>query len=248
MKNKKMKKMNKSTDIPYNFIWSKEKPLSFHTENYQKLIANLEYVNVDRKYKVFQITSSLGSEGKSTVLSNIAFLLGQKKQKVILIDLDLRRPKVHYVYDIENKDGLVDYLAGRIPIDKVIKFKKNYGFDVINSGEKTSAIINLLQSNKLKKLIDELKSSYDYILIDSPPVINVSDSLYISRLSDAVIFTLNQESTSISVAKEGVSLLKQNNINVIGIVINRVDLDKSSYGYGYGYSYGYNYDYENSDD
>ena len=116
--------MNKSTDIPYNFIWSKEKPLSFHAENYQKLIANLEYVNVDRKYKVFQITSSLGSEGKSTVLSNIAFLLGQKKQKVILIDLDLRRPKIHYVYDIENKDGLVDYLAGRIPIDKVIKFKK----------------------------------------------------------------------------------------------------------------------------
>jgi protein-tyrosine kinase len=244
------KAFGKKKHIPYNLIWSKEKPISFITEAYQKFLANLEYVNVDKKYKNIQVTSSLSSEGKTTFLSNIAYLLGQKKYKVILLDLDLRKPKVHQIYDVENSKGITDYLADRVSLSDAIKSKKEYSFDIMNSGEKTNTVISLLESKKLKNMILELNKLYDYILIDSPPVINVSDALYISKISDAVLFVIAQNETKRGFVKEAVGLLKQNKVNIIGAILSQVDLSKSNYGYGYGYGYSYNYDYtyESTDD
>ena len=241
---KKNKLFNKSNNLDYNFIWTKEKPMTFITEAYHKFLANLEYVNVDKKYKVLQITSSVSSEGKSTFISNVSYLLGQKKKKVILVDLDLRRPKVHRVADVENKNGITDVLAGRVTLEEAIITKKEYGFDFLTSGESTNTIINLLESNKIKEVISELKKKYDYVLLDSPPVLNVSDALYISKLSDALIFAISLNSTKRGVVREAKKLLDQNNINVIGIVLTQVDIKKSTYGYGYGYGYSY-YDENN---
>lgn len=244
IKNKKKMRGN----IPYNYIWSKENPISFITEAYQKFLANLEYVNVDKKYQKIQVTSSLTREGKSTFLSNIAFLLSQKKYKTIVVDLDLRKPKFHFIFEVENTNGVTDVLTDRISLDKAIKTNKSLGFDLITAGEKTSAVVNILESKKMIKMMDELSEKYDYILIDSPPVISVSDALYISKFTDAVLFVINQSETKRSLVKESVSLLKLNDVNIIGSIITKVDLNKNRYGYGYGYSYGYNYDYESSDD
>lgn len=242
----KNKFFNVKKTIPYSFIWSKEKPLSYITEAYQKFLANLEYVNIDRKIKALQVTSSLSGEGKSTFLSNCAFLLAQKKYKTIIIDLDLRKPKVHKIFNVENSRGVTEFLAGRISLEKAIKTNSEYGFDVLTSGEKTSAVINLIESKKMNELFAELKQKYDYILVDSPPVINVSDPLYISKLADAVVFILAQSETKRALVKEAVNLLKRNNINVIGAVVTQLDLKNTryGYGYGYGYSYGYGYDYK----
>ena len=226
----------------------KREAISFITESYQKFLANLEYVNVDKKFKVIQITSSVSGEGKSTFLSNVAYLLGQKKQKTILLDLDLRKPKVHFIYDVENKDGITDILADRISIEDAIKSNPEMGFDAITSGEKTTAIVNLLESKKINDLIDYLKNKYDYILIDSPPLINVSDALYISKLSDAVVFAISLNKTKKALVKEAKNLIRLNNINVIGIILTQVDLKKNRYKYGYGYGYGYDNSYEESND
>jgi len=247
-KNKKMFLSKKNT-ISYNYIWTKEKPMSYITEAYQKFLANLEYVNVDKKYKTIQITSSLSGEGKSTFLANIAYLLSQKNNKTILIDLDLRKPKVHRIYDIENSNGITDLLAERTTLDKAIKKNKHQGFDIIPSGERTTTVINLIESQKMNQVILSLREKYDYILIDSPPVINVSDALYISKFADAVVFAISQSQTKKSVAKEAVKLLRQNNVNVIGTVITQIDLKSRRYGYGYGYGYGYSYynDYTKDD-
>jgi protein-tyrosine kinase len=234
--------------IPYDFIWTKEKPISYITESYQKIIANLEYVNVDKKYQVLQICSSVSSEGKTTFLSNLAYLLSKKGKKTILIDLDLRRPKVHKIYDVDNTKGITDILTERVELEDAIKSKKKYGFDSITSGEKTTAIVNLLESNKMKELIQKLRKKYDYILIDSPPVINVSDALYISKLSDSLIFVLSQKETKRGLVKEAINLLKSNNCNILGIVLNQVDIKRTRYGYGYGYGYGYDYSYNSSND
>ena len=243
-----MAKNRKKISIPYNYIWSKEKPISFITEAYQKFLANIEYVNVDKEYKVIHITSTLQREGKSTFLSNVAYLLSQKKYKVIVVDLDLRKPKVHEVFDVENIKGVTDILTGRVELNEAIKINKDLGFDVITSGERTSAVVNLIESNKMKELIEKLKNKYDYVLIDSPPVINVSDALYISKLADAVLFIIAQNQTKRKLVKEAVSMLRQNNVNIIGSVITQVDLKKNNYGYGYGYGYGYSYDYNYNDD
>ena len=235
---------NKKINLPYNYIWTSENPVSFITEMYQKFLANLEFVNVDKKYKVIQVTSSISGEGKSTFISNVAYLLAKKGLKTILIDLDLRRPKVHRIFDVENNYGLTDVLTEKVSLDKAIKKRKDLRFDVITSGEKTTAVTNVIESKKLMNLIEDLKSKYDYILIDSPPVINVSDALYISKLTDAVVFLVSQSITKKSVASEAVKILKLNNVNIIGAVLTHVDIRNSRYGYSYGYGYDY-YDENN---
>jgi protein-tyrosine kinase len=246
LKKNKMKLLNNKS-IPYDLIWTREKPISYITESFQKLIANLEYVNVDKKYQVLQVSSSVSSEGKTTFLANVAYLLSKKGKKTIMVDLDLRKPKVHKIYDVENTIGITDILSERVDLEEAIKVNKNNGFHVITSGEKTSAVVNLLESNKMKELIEKLRKKYDYILLDSPPVINVSDAIYISRLSDSILFVLSQNRTKRGLVKEAINLLKQNNCNILGIVINQVDIKKTRYGYGYGYGYGYDFSYDSDD-
>ena len=247
MQKTKNKLFKRNRLLPYNYIWTRENPISYITEEFQKFLANLEYVNVDKKYKVIQVTSSLTREGKSTFISNIAYLLAQKGHSTVLIDLDLRKPKIHRIYDCENNNGITDVLSGKISLDLAIKKDKKYKFDVITSGEKTTAVVNLIQSEKMKKLISDLKERYDYVLIDSPPVINVSDALYISNLSDSLIFVVAHKVVKRGIARDAMNLLRQNKINVLGVVMTQVDLKKSKYGYGYGYGYGYDYAYEKDD-
>lgn len=241
---------NKKKHIPYNYIWTKENPISYITEAYQKFIANFEYINVDGKYKIIQVTSSVSSEGKSTFLSNVSYLMALKGKKVILIDLDLRKPKVHQIYNTDNTKGLTDVLTGRCKLDEAIKKDPKYGFHVLTSGEKPTTVTSVLESQKLKDLLDTLEKEYDVLLVDSPPVMNVSDPLFISKITDAVIFIISQSETKRGVIKESYGLLKQNNVKVLGAVVTQVDSKKSRYGYSYGYGYGYGYDYnydENND-
>lgn len=246
-KNRKLSSFN-SRKSNYNSIWTKERPLSFITESYQKFLANLEYVNIDKKYKVIHVTSSVTGEGKTTFQSNIAYLLAQKNYKTILVDLDLRKPKVHRVFGVENINGVTDLLMGKTNLDEAIKKSKNLGFDVLTSGEKTSAVINLIQSDKMKTMFEQLRERYDYILIDSPPVVNVSDALYISKLSDAVIFVIAQSKTKRVMVREAINTLQRNDVNIIGAVATQVDIYNKRYGYGYGYGYSYSYDYDSVDD
>ena len=244
MPNRNKEINNKRNILPYSYIWTKGNPIAFTTEMYQKFLANLEYVNVDKKLKVIQVTSSISGEGKSTFLSNVAYLLSKKGLKTILVDVDLRKPKVHRIYDVENNSGLTDVLAERETLEKAIKKEKKLGFDVLTSGEKTTAVTNLIESKKMLNLIEKLKSEYDYVLIDSPPVINVADALYISKFTDAVVFIVSQKITKKSVALEAIKILNLNQVNIIGTVLTQVDLRNNRYGY----SYGYGYDYYNEDD
>jgi protein-tyrosine kinase len=239
---------DKNKHIPYDYLWVKENKISHITEEYQKFLANLEYINVDKKFKTIQVTSALTSEGKTTFLANVAYLLAQKKYKTIVVDLDLRKPKIHYMYNVENKNGITDILSGRKSLEEGIKKDKNYGFDILNSGEKTLAITNLIESNKMQELFSKLREMYDYILIDSPPIINVSDPLYISKYSDAMVFIIGSDKTKRKLVKDAVRSLKNNNVNIIGAVITQIDMNKKGYGYSYGYGYGYGYSYEYSDD
>lgn len=221
----------------YDYIITKEDPLSFVAESFQKVIINLDYANVDGELKVIQFTSTLPSEGKSTFVSNLAYLLGQRDKKVVVIDLDLRKPKMNRVFNASNKNGLTDYLAGKITLDKAINHSEDLGIDFITAGEKTSAIINVLEAKKLKELIATLKETYDYVLLDTPPVIAVSDALYISKLADGVIFIVAQGKAKKSVVKEAISNLKRRDVNIIGMVLTQVDLKSGAYGYGQSYSY-----------
>ncbi|MBU1093695.1 MAG: CpsD/CapB family tyrosine-protein kinase [Firmicutes bacterium] len=223
----------------YDYLVTKEQPLSYISESFQKVIINLEYVNIDGDHKVIQFTSTLASEGKSTFVSNMAYLLGQQNKKVVLIDLDLRKPKMNRVFNATNRDGLTDYLSGKITYDQLIRHSDEVGIDYIVAGEKTTSVVNVLESEKLKNLIAKLKEIYDYVLLDTPPIIAVSDALYIARLADGVIFIVAQNTAKKTLVKEAIETMKNNHVVILGTVLTQVSLKHGEYGYGYDYSYKY---------
>ena len=239
MSKKKVKLFSPERNERYDYIVTKEQPLSYTTESFQKVLINLDYANVDNKIKVIEFTSTLASEGKSTFVSNLAYLMGQKNRKTILIDLDLRKPKGHRVFNSPNKDGLTDYLSGKVPFENLIMHSDEFGIDYIVTGEKTSSIVNILEAQKLADLINKLREMYDYILLDAPPVIAVSDALYISKLADGVIFIVAQGIAKKTLVKEAIQTLKHSNVHIIGTVLTQVNLKGGEYGYGYDYSYKY---------
>lgn len=217
----------------YSYIVSKEQPLSFETENLQKAILNLEFANVDNKFKTIQITSTVKSEGKTTMLSNIAYLLTQRNKKVLIIDLDLRRPKLHHVSKVANENGLTDYLLGEKQLEEIISHNNVLEFDFIVAGQKTTAINNALNSDKLKNMLETLKDSYDYILIDTPPTFLVSDPFYISKIVDGVIYIIGQNIAKKKDVREGLSELKKIETPIIGAIISQVKMGKRQKYYYY---------------
>lgn len=236
---KKKNIFNVDRNERYDYLVTKEQPLSYTAESFQKVIINLDYANIDGKIKVIQFTSTLASEGKSTFVSNLSYLLGQKDKKVVLLDLDLRKPKMQRVFNVPNKNGLTDYLSGKISYQELIQHSDDFGFDFVVAGEKTTAVINVLESSKLKELIDKLREDYDYVLLDTPPVIAVSDALYVAKNADGIIFIVSQGTAKKSLVKEAITTLKTNNVHIIGTVLTQVNLKSGAYGYGYDYSYTY---------
>jgi len=223
----------------YDYLVTKEQPLSYVSESFQKVIINLDYANIDGNFKVIQFTSTLASEGKTTFISNFSYLLGQKGKKVCFVDLDLRKPKLHRVFNVTNRQGLNDYLSGKLEIKDLVRHSDEVGIDYIISGEKTSAVVNVLEAKKLHDLIQNLKEKYDYVLLDTPPVIAVSDALYVAKLADGVIFLVAQNIARKTLVKEAIQTLQNNKVKILGTVLIQVNLKTGEYGYGYDYSYKY---------
>ncbi|MCU0104390.1 CpsD/CapB family tyrosine-protein kinase [Acholeplasma vituli] len=230
-----MKLFSKKLESRYDYLVSKEAPTSFVTEQLQKMIVNLEYANVDGQYKIIQFTSSMQSESKTTLISNVAYLLASRGKRVLVVDLDLRRPKVNRIHSVVNKEGLADYLLGRIDKKQLIR-KSEDGIDYIITGEKTTSVVQILESHKLKDLFENLRADYDYILLDTPPVIVVSDALLINRIADGVVFVVAHGQAKKTMIKEAINSLTRNNCTIIGICMTQ---DKVSKGKKYGYTYKY---------
>ncbi len=232
---KKSKTMSRSSSIVYN-----EKDYINLKESYIRLKDNILFYNVDGKNNVIQVTSSVQGEAKTTTISNLAVSLAQDGKKVVCVDLDIRKPRLHRAFNIENVDGLSEYMLNTIDMDGLIKHTE-YGVDIINRGSEFSNSAVILLSEKLKNLIKTLKTQYDYVLIDTPPVLIVSDFIHISRLADGLLFVVAYGRTKKAQVKEAISQLKKNNIRFIGCVFTFYDPkrnEKNAYtNYGY-YNYG----------
>ncbi len=237
---RRRKLFQKERTAEYDYVISHEQPLSYVAEAFQKSLVNLEYVNIDGNFKVIEFTSSLAGSGKTTFVSNIAYLIGKKGKKVVVVDLDLRKPKINRVFKAPNENGVTDYLAGKIEYKELVNYSEKLNIHYIVSGERTTAVVNVLEAQKLKDLIARLREEFDYVILDSPPIIAVSDALYISRLADGVVFVVAQNEAKKAVINEAINTLKQSKVNVIGIVFTQVDIKENElYSYTYGYGYGY---------
>jgi capsular exopolysaccharide synthesis family protein len=211
-----------------------------------RLQTNIEYSSIDSKIKTIAVTSAEQSAGKSTMVGNLALLYSQRGMKVLIIDTDIRKSSISTLFGISNKVGLVDYIMGNEEnLKKVIKTVQ--GIDIITSGTYTPFPAKVLQSEKFEKLINSIKDKYDYILIDTPPIIMFSDAMLVSNVVDGYLVICAQHISRKGAVADTVGSLKSNGMNVIGLVMDRATEDVGHYGYGYSdYSKYYSKDRDDS--
>lgn len=211
----------------FNFM---EKTHSIIAESYRMLRSNILYSSFDNENKVILFTSAQPKEGKSITCLNLAMSLSTDYKKVIVVDCDLRRPTVHKKLKISNSTGLSELLIGKAEINDVIQSVNN-NLDVITCGKIPPNPSEMLGSNNMKILIEELKEHYDYIVIDTAPVLAVTDAQVLSRIVDGVIVVVKANYTTSDMVKEVQNRLEAVKAKILGTILNGAERNLKSYHY-----------------
>jgi capsular exopolysaccharide synthesis family protein len=214
----------KRNQKPYQYLM--EKPLSAYTESIRAIYMALKLGNVDNPPKVVMITSSLPEEGKTTVAVSLATFAARSHKRVLLIDLDLRHPSVHRELGWSVSSGLVEYMMNDRTLDEVIHHDLETGLHFLPIKAQTSNPTDLLESVRLRQLIEACRESYDYVVIDSAPLVSVTDSRLAALLADKTIFVLKWGDTVESAAQDGIQTLRDIGIDIAGAVLTQIDLRK----------------------
>lgn len=220
----------------YNII-SDYDPHSTVSEQYRKLRTNIDFSNIDKDIKVISLTSTYPGEGKTVTCLNLATVYAQTKQKTLLVDLDLRKPKMHRAFELPNKGGVSGFVTNEHSITEEIQ-TVNENLDILVAGEKVPFPAEVLVSKKIASMFDELRNMYDKIIIDCPPMTAVADATIISNYSDGTIYVIASRNTNRDVAKGCLKDLAFNGANVLGGVLTRVQKRDQYYGMEYYYYYG----------
>jgi len=215
-----------------------ETPHSMEAEAYRKLELNIAIAGLASHIQVIQCTSATPEDGKTTTSINLAAVYAEKGKKVIILDFDLRRPKIHRAFHKINEKGFFDYITENVDYHDLIVHDDSH-IDLLLTGKKISYPHIALGSKKAVELIEALRKDYDYIVVDTPPVLSVTDPLVVSKYVDGVVFVAAYNKTRKEDSKEGLRLLRANNANVIGGVLANIDVRKNRGYYGKNYYYGY---------
>lgn len=233
------KNKHTTTDNPNYRIITVEQPLSLAAESYRRIKTSLEFANVDKRPQIIQVCSAMQGEGKSVTVLNLAATYAEDGKKVLVVDLDFRRPKLHRSFRLENKNGITDVLAGNIKLEEAIKHGDN-GIDCLNRGTKVTYPTAVLNSEAIVKVFTELRKKYEYIIVDCPPILAVSDAAIVARLCDGCLFVVSQTKTEKNAAKESVKTLRDNNVTILGVIFAEITSKNSNY-----YNSKYKYYYQN---
>lgn len=221
---------DKHETLVQNILSKSKSPLS---ENFKSLRTSVFLSSADTPPRTLLVTSMSPGEGKSSISACLAAAIAETGKKTLLIDADMRRPVQHTNFAIENTSGLSSFLAGVSSKDLINKdIAEN--LDLICSGPIPPNPSELLSADRTEKMIHRLSETYDMIIIDSPPLINVTDALILSQRVDGIIIVAHAGSTTYEMINKGLKLLTDNSAPVAGMVINRFDAKKSGYYYGYG--------------
>lgn len=246
--NKKIKKV--STRDGIGEILTTKLPF-IYTEAYKALRTNVEFLSATNNAKRIVVTSSLSGEGKTCLSINLALLLAQTGKKVIILDCDLRKPKVHRYLRIKHSSqyGVSTVLGGTAELDSAIGYLEDLNLYVMLAGPTPPNPSELLNSDRTKEMFDKLSEKFDYIICDSAPAAIVTDAVALSQSCDGAIFVIRQNYATIDQIKEAISRLEKVNTKIFGTVLNgyRASSDTSSY-YGQYYYYYSNKHYADTDD
>ncbi len=212
------------------------------SEAYRMLRTNIQYLGSTRKLKSIVITSSGPREGKTTTVLNIGYAFAQSKKKTLLIDSDLRNPSFHRLFNLNNDLGFVDAVIGRKRSDEVVhKDILIPNLHVMTSGTKSKNPAEVIGSKGMIDFMSAVKESYDMVIFDSPPVLAVTDAQLLSVISDGVVLVIQAGKTGRDVAKRAKEVLDNVEANIIGAILNNLDMSKAHYYYYYRHYYSYYY-------
>jgi capsular exopolysaccharide synthesis family protein len=215
-----LKKFNNSTKSRKRFLLTDFKKYSPTAEQFRTLRTNMQFVQIDKRLKTFVVTSSVPEEGKSTIAANLSIVLAQQENKVLLIDTDLRKPSVHYTFEISNNTGFTNVVTNQMGITNAVKRTSHSNLTVLSSGPLPPNPSELLASKRMKRFIDEVKKHYDYVIFDAPPVNAVTDGLILSSMVDGTILVIRNGKTEIEQAKKAVNSIRKVEGNLLGAVLN----------------------------
>jgi capsular exopolysaccharide synthesis family protein len=216
---------------PHHYLMSK--PLSAYAEAHRAIYTSLQLSDVDNPPRTVLVTSSLPQEGKSTLALSLACFAASSGQKTLLMDIDLRHPSVHRDLGARPACGLVEYMAGEKTLEEVLVRDEASGIWYLPIRRQTANPTDLLGSQKMRHLLAELRERFDFVVLDSAPLLGVTDSKVASRLVDKVLFATQWEKTSKDTVVNALVHLREAKASVAGVVLTQVDVRKhAQYGYG----------------
>jgi capsular exopolysaccharide synthesis family protein len=219
------------------------RPKSMLAEAFRNIRSNLEFVNSEEKSKVITISSTISGEGKTFIAINLGAIIAMAGHKVILLDFDLRKPRFHKSFEVENLKGISTILIGRHNIEECLQNTDVENLQFITSGPIPPNPGEIIVSDKYKKFIDELRQTYEFIIIDTPPIGIVTDAMISYQMADYPLYVTRAGVSPKAFIEHINDFAETSKLNNLSIVLNGVEGGVNSYGYGYKYGYGYRYGY-----
>ncbi len=216
-------------------------PTSVVSESIRMIRTNLNFSDL----KLINVTSTVPSEGKSEVLSNLAISFAMLDKKVLVVDCDLRKPKVHRNFGLTRKRGVSDLVLAKgthkytEAIQTYQDKDKKVSIDILSAGSKISNPSELINNKGFAELLKELRENYDLVLVDCPPISSLTDGVLVSKLCDGTVYVIEAERTDHGVIESCIEELKNNNVFVLGAVLTKVNIKRQKKLYGYKYDYYY---------
>lgn len=230
-------------DIPISQLLVDKNPKSIISESFRSIRTNLQFISYTDGAKLVAVTSTISGEGKTFNAINLAGVIAFSGKKVIILDLDMRKPKIHLGFNVENNHGMSTLLIGKDKPENCITKSSLANLDFITAGPIPPNPAELIINPKMEELIDYLKGFYEIIIIDLPPVGIVSDGVPMLKRADYPIYILRANFSRKMFINQINKLIHENKVNNLSIILNGVEMSRIKYGYGYGYSYGYGYGY-----
>lgn len=227
-----------SSNIEFEFIVAR-RPDSIPSEAFRALRTRIQFSRLDAiNSKVLLVTSAAPREGKTIISINLAGSFAQANKRVVVVDCDLRKPRVHTIMKVKKLPGFTDYCFGKAGLEDIIRKSELENLDFITSGTIPPNPSEILGSNQMSEFLERLKGMYDIVMLDSPPVVAVTDSEILSRIADSTLLVVSANTTENDLMLKAVELLSHETRSFVGVILNNF-----SYKAGYGSYYKYYYYY-----
>ncbi len=218
-----------------NPLITTEKPKSVISEKFRGIRTNILFSTADNDIQTIVFTSEKPAAGKSTISANVAITYAQAGYKTLLIDGDMRKPSQHYLFNKDNMDGFSNLIINKTDYNKAIHKTDIVNLDLLSSGPIPPNPSELIGSEKSLEVFDYLRSEYDFIIIDTPPVNTVTDAQLFSEIAKYVVYVVDVQKNDRNAIKKGKELIEKAGAKILGVVLNKAPEDKSSsYYYYYG--------------